>query len=115
MSARSGPRLLSLQRCFRLGPAAAGDLLAAAAVEGSQLQAILLSHLDSLDIPKEPVILNSSGHFSSKDSERMEIPKTVGISDAKAGLRILALHNCGSIASSELVAIVRIRNLPQKT
>lgn len=101
--------MISLQRCFRLGPVSAGNLLAAAATEGSQLQAVLLSHLDGIDLPKEPVLLGPSvfHNGNSKEIERMEIGKSVGSSESGgAGLRILALHNCGSIGSSQLAAIV---------
>ncbi|CAM6122767.1 unnamed protein product [Calypogeia fissa] len=105
LSVRSGPRVLSLQRCFRLGPAAAGNLLAAAAAEGSQLETILLSHLDGLDLPQEPLQLNPVRDGNDKEIEQAEIVRSVGSSDPGAGLRILALHNCGSLGNSQLVAI----------
>lgn len=119
VSVRSGPQALSLQRCFGLGPAAAGNLLAAAAAEGSQLQCVLLSHLDRLDLPRDPPLLeaqesdileaiNSVGTLNTGpgcgmlgfDGRRM-----LGFLSVGSGIRILALHNCGSLGAHELAAV----------
>lgn len=126
VSVRSGPQALSLQRCFGLGPAAAGNLLAAAAADGSQLQCVLLSHLDRLDLPREPPLLDVQkfGIYQTVD-EVTGVAKAVNVLNAGptrsilavddygtlgslrigSGIRILALHNCGSLGALELAAV----------
>lgn len=122
VSVRLGPQALSLQRCFGLCPAAAGNLLAAAAAEGSQLQCVLLSHLDRLDLPRYPPLLEA------QESDVIEASKSAGtlnaapsyyshgltrrelnnITDRSFGISVLALHNCGNFGAHELAAVVSI-------
>ncbi|KAG6550855.1 hypothetical protein Mapa_007469 [Marchantia paleacea] len=107
MSVRSGPRVLSLQRCFRLGPAAAGNLLvAAAAAGGFRLQTLLLSHLDRLDLPRDPPVLETFEDGTEREtSEYVELVKSIVSRVPGTGLRILALHNCGNLGPFELAAV----------
>lgn len=126
VSVRSGPQAVSLQRCFGLGPAAAGNLLAAAAADGSQLQCILLSHLDRLDLPREPPLLEAKDFEISQGEDEepvkdkplgavivgpgrwvfaMESCGMLGTGITGSGIRILALHNCGSLGTPELAAV----------
>eukprot|EP01018_Ginkgo_biloba_P027961 Gb_07417 [translate_table: standard] len=104
VSVRSGPRTLSLQRCFGIGPAAAGNLLAAAAVNGSRLQCILFSHLDRLDIPRDTPLLNMEGKCKEA-TEGPDLHKLNMSFFAGAGLHILALNNCASLGLFELLAV----------
>lgn len=108
VSVRSGPRALSLQRCYRLGPIAAGNLLAAAAADRSKLQCILLSHLDRLEFPRDSLLLDMQ-HNEAEDAinTKLELGKTIGNVNTGAGLHLLALHNCGGIGASELAAVVK--------
>jgi hypothetical protein len=106
VSVRSGPRALSLQRCYRLGPIAAGNLLAAAAADRSKLQCILLSHLDRLEFPRDSLLLDMQ-HNEAEDviNTKLELGKTIGNVNTGAGLHLLALHNCGGLGASELAAV----------
>ncbi|KAL2645013.1 hypothetical protein R1flu_012600 [Riccia fluitans] len=105
-SVSSGPRALSLQRCFRLGPAAAGNLLTSATSVGSRLQTLLLSHLDRIDLPQDPPLLESSDDGTEKESSvDVELVKNVVSKVPSSSLRILALHKCGNLGASELSAI----------
>jgi hypothetical protein len=108
VSVRSGPRALSLQRCYRLGPIAAGNLLAAAAADRSKLQCILLSHLDRLEFPRDSLLLEMQ-HNEAEDAikTKLELGKTIGNVNTGAGLHLLALHNCGGLGASELAAVVK--------
>ncbi|KAJ7544919.1 hypothetical protein O6H91_09G099000 [Diphasiastrum complanatum] len=101
VSVRSGPQALSLQRCFRLGPTAAGNLLAAAAADGSRLHCILLSHLDRLDLPRESPLLDVQENNTVAD---IVVPVR-SLENGNSGLRILALHNCGSLGAFELATM----------
>lgn len=110
MSVRSGPRVLSLQRCFGLGPAAAGNLLVAAgAADGFRLKTLLLSHLDRLDLPRDPPALETLEDGAEKETlENVELVKSIVSRVPGTGLRILALHNCGNLGPFELAAIVSL-------
>jgi hypothetical protein len=112
VSVRSGPRALSLQRCYRLGPIAAGNLLAAAAADRSKLQCILLSHLDRLEFPRDSLLLDMQ-HNEAEDviNTKLELGKTIGNVNTGAGLHLLALHNCGGLGASELAAVVKSSSL----
>lgn len=104
VSVRSGPQTVSLQRCFGIGPTAAGNLLAAAAVNGSRLQCILFSHLDRLDIPRDI----SPNEIEGTDTETSKglHPHKLNLSiSAGVGLHILALNNCASIGPFDLETV----------
>lgn len=83
---------MSLQRCYRLGAVAAGNLLAAASSNGSRLQALFFSHLDGLRFPPA---------FSSVDAKKWGC-------NSGAGLQVLALHNCSNIGAVELDTVVHL-------
>uniref|UniRef100_A0A0D6QUM4 F-box domain-containing protein n=1 Tax=Araucaria cunninghamii TaxID=56994 RepID=A0A0D6QUM4_ARACU len=103
VSVRTGPRTVSLQRCFGVGPTAAGNLLAAAAVNGSRLECILFSHLDRLDIPRDtPLVEAEEGNC--KETSVCATSHWLKMS-AGAGLHILALNNCAFLGLFELVAV----------
>lgn len=104
VSVRSGPQTVSLQRCFGIGATAAGNLLAATAVNGSRLQCILFSHLDRLDIPRDTSLIEIEGN--NTETSKVPHPDNLNLSiSAGAGLRILALNNCASLGPFELVAV----------
>jgi hypothetical protein len=107
VSVRSGPQTVSLQRCFGIGPTAAGNLLAAAAVNGSRLQCILFSHLDRLDIPRDTSLIETEGNDTEAGKGLHPHMLNLSIS-AGVGLRILALNNCASLGPFDLVAVVRV-------
>lgn len=104
VSVRSGPQTVSLQRCFGIGPTAAGNLLAAAAVNGSRLQCILFSHLDRLDIPRDTSLIETEGNDTEAGKGLHPHMLNLSIS-AGVGLRILALNNCASLGPFDLVAV----------
>jgi hypothetical protein len=108
VSVRSGPQALSLQRCFGLGAAAAGNLLAASAAEGSQLRCILLSHLDRLDLPRDSPLLEIQEWNLSDIAKTNSIVLDSERYCIGSGIRILALHNCGNLGPHELAAVVSI-------
>lgn len=104
VSVRSGPQTVSLQRCFGIGATAAGNLLAATAVNGSRLQCILFSHLDRLDIPRDTSLIEIEGN--NTENSKGPHPHKLNLSiSGGAGLRILALNNCASLGPFELVAV----------
>ncbi|KAI5060846.1 hypothetical protein GOP47_0023351, partial [Adiantum capillus-veneris] len=119
VSVRLGPHALSLQRCFGLCPAAAGNLLAAAAAEGSQLHCVLLSHLDRLDLPRYaplsevpvPDTIQPTKYVDAHLSCPRSDPHTLhrkelhDIASRIAGITVLALHNCGNLGAHELFAV----------
>lgn len=104
VSVRSGPQTVSLQRCFGIGPTAAGNLLAAAAVIGSRLQCILFSHLDRLDIPRDTSLIEIEGTDTETSKGLRPHKLNMGIS-AGVGLRILALNNCASLGPFDLETV----------
>ena len=111
VSVRSGPQALSLERCFGLGAAAAGNLLAASAAEGSQLRCVLLSHLDRLDLPRGSPLLETEEWNLAEDANSVDLlldPERYGTG---SGIRILALHNCGNLGPHELAAVVSISDV----
>ncbi|KAL3698187.1 hypothetical protein R1sor_012263 [Riccia sorocarpa] len=102
----SGPRAVSLQRCFRLGPAAAGSLLTSATSSGSRLRTLLLSHLDRIDLPQDPPLLAALDDGTERGPpEYGELVKNVVTKVPSSSLRILALHKCSNLGASELAAI----------
>ncbi|KAH9305529.1 hypothetical protein KI387_009933, partial [Taxus chinensis] len=104
VSVRSGPRIVSLQKCFGIGPTAAGNLLAAAAVNGSRLECILFSHLDRLDIPRDTPVAETN-EVICKEITACVNSHWLKMSNTGAGLRIIALNNCASLGLFELVAV----------
>lgn len=117
VSVRLGPHALSLQRCFGLCPAAAGNLLAAAAADGSQLQCVLLSHLDRLDLPRYAP-LSEMPYMATMEATRSPDTPNEGpnshplfrkdlyeVSSRNAGITVLALHNCGNLGAHELFSV----------
>ncbi|MCO5558215.1 hypothetical protein L7F22_011794 [Adiantum nelumboides] len=119
VSVRLGPHALSLQRCFGFCPAAAGNLLAAAAAEGSQLQCVLLSHLDRLDLPRYaplsevpvPDVVEAGKFVDTLHLKPSFNPHTLftkelhDIASRIAGITVLALHNCGNLGAHELFSV----------
>ncbi|KAH7437884.1 hypothetical protein KP509_05G093700 [Ceratopteris richardii] len=116
VSVRVGPYALSLQRCFGLCPAAAGNLLAAAAAEGSQLQCVLLSHLDRLDLPRYAPMLDQENNEATRTagmvftgpviSSHVLIRKELhNLANWNIGITVLALHNCGNLGAHEIAAL----------
>ncbi|GLJ10929.1 hypothetical protein SUGI_0138210 [Cryptomeria japonica] len=104
VSVRTGPRTISMQRCFGIGPTAAGNLLAAAAANGSRLECILFSHLDRLDIPRD-ISLVERDEGICKETTMHVNSHWLKMTNVGAGLRILALNNCASLSFFELVSV----------
>lgn len=110
-SVKSGPLSISLQRCFGLNSTSTGNLLVASAADGSRLRTILLSHLDSLDIPRDDV---SVSHPQDNDSDReltrsdSDLAKCLGSISSGSGLRILALNNCAGPSVADFTAVAML-------
>lgn len=108
-SIKSGPISLSLQRCFGLGSSSTGNLLVASAADGSRLRSILLSHIDSLDIPRDDLpVLHTRANECERDMTRddSDLAKSLGSTSTGWGLRILALNNCPGLAAYDLTCVV---------
>lgn len=107
-SVKFGPISLSLQRCFGLG-SSTWNLLVASAADGSRLRSILLSHIDSLDIPRgDPSVPHTGVYKCERDVTRDDsnLAKSLGSISSGSGLRILALNNCAGLAASDLISVV---------
>ena len=88
-----------MQRCFRQGPAAAKNILTAGSGTdlGLGLGALLLSHLDYLDLCGE----------NEEPLPGGKVPAvTMPLGGLSSSLRILGLHNCGGLGEKELLTVV---------
>lgn len=108
VSVQSGPRALSLRRCYGLGPVSAGHLLAAAATDASRLQCIVLSHLDRLDFLQDSASLDRTDATGIEKElvNNTQLAKSIANLSRGAGLRLLALNNCGGLGMAELTSVV---------
>lgn len=108
-SVQSGPISLSLQRCFGLGSSSIGNLLVASAADGSRLRSVLLSHIDSLEIPRTDLSAVRIGVYDcERDVTRddSDLANSFGSITSGPGLRILALNNCAGLTASDLTSVV---------
>ncbi|KAG0589865.1 hypothetical protein KC19_1G054500 [Ceratodon purpureus] len=107
-SVKSGPCSVSLQRCFGLRSSSTGNLLVASAANGSRMRGLLLSHVDSLDIPKSDANMQQIGddEYEGELARGVrDLAKSFGSMSIGSGLRILALNNCARLAISDFIDV----------
>jgi ankyrin repeat protein len=106
-SVKSGSSSVSLQRCFGLGASSIGNLLVASAADGSRMRSMLLSHLDSLEIPQNDPDAHTRNYECEGELTRGDgdIAKSLGSMSIGSGLRILALNNCARLAISDFISV----------
>lgn len=110
-SVKSGPFSISLQRCFGLRSSSTGNLLVASAADGSRIRSLLLSHLDSLDIPRNDLNVQQTsvdeceGELTRGDRDLLKSFESISIG---SGLRILALNNCAGLAAADLISVAML-------
>ena len=109
-SVKSGPSSVSLQRCFGLGSSSTGNLLVASAVDGSRMQSLLLSHVDSLDIPQNDPNVEQTRDYECEELTRggIDVAKSLGSISIGSGLRILVLNNCACLATSDFISVAML-------